>query len=192
MVIRLFEAEPVWTIGQDGTIYYAMNSDYSIHAYSRDGNLVRIIRRAAERKPVTEADRTAFLQMMRKMFTDAGAPPPALDQIMGNIGFADHYPAFAALFGGPEGTLWVQQIRTAEEVSASGAEFNPQDVGSPNWDVFDVEGRYLGRLRLPDRFTPIRFVGNQIYGVWRDDLDVQHVTRLRVGAAPGTLIGMVN
>jgi len=192
MSIRMFEQEPVWTIGQDGTVYYAMNTDYSINAFSSDGTLLRIIRRAVERKPVTEADRLAFTTMFRKLFGDMGVPPQALDQVLGSVSFADHYPAFATLFGGPEGTLWVQQIRTAEEVGAAAADFNPQDMGSPNWDIFDAAGRYLGQLRLPDRFTPLRFVDTAIYGVARDELDVQHVARLRVGQLSGPLVGLAN
>jgi hypothetical protein len=153
---------------------------------------VRIIRRAVERKPVTESDRLAFTTMFRKMFTDMGIPPQALDQVLSSISFADNYPAFATLFGGPSGTLWVQQIRTAEEATAAAGDFNPQDMGSPNWDVFDAEGRYLGEVRLPDRFTPFRFVDNALYGVARDELDVQHVARLRVGLSTGPLVGMAN
>jgi hypothetical protein len=59
-----------------------------------------------------------------------------------------------------------------------------QDLGSSEFDVFDAEGRYLGMVAMPDRFTPLRFVGDAVYGVWQDELDVQYVVRLRIGGMP--------
>jgi hypothetical protein len=55
-------------------------------------------------------------------------------------------------------------------------------VGAPDWDVFDSEGRYLGVVTLPDRFEPVEFAEEDVYGVWRDELDVEYVMRLKVVA----------
>jgi hypothetical protein len=74
----------------------------------------------------------------------------------------------------------VQRIQTAEDAAAAGGQFDAQDVGAPLWDVFDAQGRYLGVLELPPRFTPSELRGDRVWGIWRDDLDVQHVLRLRV------------
>jgi hypothetical protein len=64
--------------------------------------------------------------------------------------------------------------------------YNPQlDFGSRTWDVFDAEGRYLGVVNMPLRFQPVRFLGNVIYGIQRDELDVQYVVKLQVvGSGP--------
>jgi hypothetical protein len=66
--------------------------------------------------------------------------------------------------------------------------YNPQlDFGSRTWDVFDAEGRYLGVVNMPPRFQPVRFLGNVIYGIQRDELDVQYVVKLQVvGSGPAT------
>jgi hypothetical protein len=61
-----------------------------------------------------------------------------------------------------------------------GRTFDPQDIGAPEWDVFDRQGRFLGVLTMPSRFQPLRVVDDRVYGVQRDELDVQHVVRLRV------------
>jgi hypothetical protein len=180
MSLKFFESEPVWTLQEDGSLWYAMNSDYSIQGHAADGTLKRIVRRAFERKPVTDEDKTAWLTMLKELMTTNGAPPQAVDQMMAMTSFAPNYPAFANLMAGPEGTLWVQQIITAEEAKAAGGSFNIQDMGSAMWDVFAADGRYLGAVKLPNRFAPVRVLGDQIYGVWRDDLDVQHVKRIRV------------
>jgi hypothetical protein len=81
---------------------------------------------------------------------------------------------------GPNGTLWVQRIRTASDVAAAGGEFQAQDLGAAIWDLFDEEGQSMGPIRLPDRFQPMLIRGHFVYGVERDDFDVQYVVRLRV------------
>ncbi len=55
-----------------------------------------------------------------------------------------------------------------------------EDFGGSNWDVFDADGRFLGEVAMPPRFTPRALLGDRIYGVARDALDVQYVVRLRV------------
>ena len=42
------------------------------------------------------------------------------------------------------------------------------------------EGRFLGVVSMPPKFQPRLFVGDAIYGVQRDELDVQYVVRVRV------------
>jgi hypothetical protein len=177
--IRLFESEPVWTLAEDGRILYALNSDYSISVYSIEGQKERLIRRAWEPRPVTDADKQAFMKLLTELWSQAGVPPEALEMLTKSVSFADFYPAFTNLLGGPGNTLWVQRVQTAADMG-EGVEFNPQDMGSPNWDVFDRDGRYLGVVTLPDRFTPMRVIGDRIWGIWRDDLDVQYVKALTV------------
>jgi hypothetical protein len=178
--MRLFDSEPVWILTSDGRIALGINTEYSIGIYTRDGTLERIIRRPSPQRPVTQADRDAFLRFLREGMTAQGVPPDQAQPFLDNVGFADFYPAFAALLGGPDASLWVQRIQTAEDVAAAGGEFDAQDVGSPTWDVFDANGRYLGPIELPARFTPLIARGDRLWGIWRDDLDVQHVLRLRV------------
>jgi hypothetical protein len=83
------------------------------------------------------------------------------------------------------GSIWVQHMRSpsalSDEESASIRENHMmEDLGAPEWDVFDSEGRYLGVVTMPDRFTPSLFREEVIYGVWRDELNVEYVLRLRI------------
>ena len=55
-----------------------------------------------------------------------------------------------------------------------------EDIGAKDWDVFDAEGRFLGVVTMPPRFSPRSIVGDKIYGVFRDDLDVQYAVRMRI------------
>ena len=184
----LFAPEPVWDIDADGSIYYALNSEYRIKVNDVEGNLVRIFTREVDRKPVEESDRNAILRAMREQYQQFGLPPAQVEPLMEGIGFADFYPAFGQLLLGPGETGWVQRIRSARDMAQGaeeGFEFDPQDIGSPQWDVFDREGRYLGVVTLPDRFAPVNVHGDKLYGVWRDELDVQYIMRLKVNR-PGS------
>ncbi|MCH8925403.1 MAG: cysteine desulfurase [Proteobacteria bacterium] len=55
---------------------------------------------------------------------------------------------------------------------------------SPDWDVFDANGRYLGVVTTPTHFDIRLFRDGVAYGVWSDDLGVQYVVGLRVDGLP--------
>ena len=183
----LFAPEPIWALGEGGFIYYALNDQYRILVNDAEGNLTRVITREVEKKPVEESDRNAMLRLLREQMEGLGAPPAQVEAILQGIGFADFYPVFSQIIVGPGQTLWVQRIRSARDMAAGAeekVEFDPQNIGSPEWEVFDIEGRYLGVVTLPDRFAPVHVEGDDIYGVWADELDVQYVMRLRVNRTP--------
>ena len=96
--------------------------------------------------------------------------------------FKDFFPAFNFINSGPSGTLWVQHVQKPSDLTEEQLEsYNLiEDSGASDWDVFDSEGRFLGVVSMPERFAPRVFVGDKIYGVWRDELDVQYVVRLRI------------
>jgi hypothetical protein len=180
--LNLFSAEPVWELADGMQVLYGMNDDYRIGLYAPGGVLSRVITKPFERTSVGERDRDAIMRFLERAWTDAGVPPQALARLRGIVHFAEYYPAFARVAIGPDGTFWVQHIQSASELTDEEFEsYNPlEDTGAPDWDVFDSEGRLLGVVAMPPRFAPRQFVGDKIYGVWRDDLDVQHVVRLRV------------
>jgi len=183
----LFSPEPVWDLDQSGSIYYAMNDQYRILVNDPDGALTRVITREVERKPVEQSDKNSILKAMEEQFAQFGVPPAQAEQILQGIGFAEFYPAFGLIFLGPGETLWVQRIRSARDMAEGaeeGFEFDAQDIGSPEWEVLDAEGRYMGVVTLPEGFMPVNVNGDLLYGIWRDELDVQYVMRLRVNRSP--------
>lgn len=107
---------------------------------------------------------------------------PVMQQVRQTTGFAEYFPAFFSMSIGRNGSIWVQHLRPPAEVTEEELETYDmnQDIGSRDWDVFDPSGRYLGVVTMPPRFTPRLILGGKIYGVWRDDLDVQYAVRLRI------------
>lgn len=170
-----YVAEPVWALADDGTLYSAMSDRWRIEQRDSTGALRRVITRDHAPQPVTQADRLAFLNLLRRTLRAQNADPMVIEQMVDGMSFADAYPAFAYFMPGPRGTLWVQRIRTAQDAMQDGVAYDAAEVGSASWDVFDAEGRFHATATLPPRFTPLATRGDRLYGVWRDDLDVQHV-----------------
>jgi hypothetical protein len=184
--IRLFEPEPVWAIGLEGQVFYGNNSEYSVNVRSPEGDLTRIIRKPGERRPITDSDAAELRRIIEGLWADQGLPPQAMEMMSQALSFADHYPAYANIMGGPEGTLWVQGVQTPDELASQGQTFDIQDLGSATWEVFDAQGRLLGTVSMPGRFTPLAFIDDAFYGVLRDELDVQYAARMSLdrGVSP--------
>jgi hypothetical protein len=180
--IRLYSPEPAWALGADGRLYHGVNSEYRIGMYAAGGRLERVVTKPFSRRPVTEADRRTILDFLMRGWREAGATPAALDRLKGVVTFGDYLPAYASMQAGPDGTLWVQHLQAASQLSAEERRaYNPlEDAGGRGWDVFDRDGRFLGVVTMPARFAPRVFRGDRIYGVWRDDLDVPHVMRVLI------------
>ena len=183
--LKIFSSEPVWAMS-DGRLAFGVSNDYRIELHDPDRGLVRIFTRPFTLQPVTETDRSVILQAIEKAWRDAGMPPPAIAQMRSNVSFGEHFPAFQQILAGPEGSFWVQRIRRPSDLPPELLE-NPDFQrlsGSSDWEVFDREGRYLGVVTLPERFTPYRTRGSSMLGVWLDELDVPYVMKLEV--VPGS------
>mgnify|MGYP006289858271 CR=1 FL=1 len=184
--ITLFEAEPMWTLDPEGRLYTGVNSEYSLKTYSPEGELTRIVRKPFEQRPVTDSDQAEFRRIVEGLWREQGMPPEAMDMMSQALDFAEFYPAYANILGGPDGSLWVQRIQTPDEIREAGGTFDIQDMGSATWEVFDGQGRLLGTLEMPPRFTPLAFIDGDLYGVLRDDMDVQYVARMDVSMGTPT------
>ncbi len=190
--MKLFSPEPMWSLASGGGVWHGVNDEYRIGLYEA-GSLARIIAKPFEVAPVTERDIEVIKTAMKRLFQSMGLPPQALQFVEQRMSFGEYLPAYAQFLQGPIGSVWVQHMVVPSELSEQQiADFNPQlGMGSPNWDVFDSSGRFLGTLNMPDRFQPVRFVANNVYGVWRDDLDVQYVMKLRITGLPGADTGTI-
>lgn len=78
------------------------------------------------------------------------------------------YPPFSTARLAADGSVWVRRQVGENERS---------------WDVFSEEDRLLGRIDMPGTFGGIglRYIGpDHVWGLLRDDLDVQYVVRARI------------
>jgi hypothetical protein len=172
-------------LGDEG-ICMAVNDVFRLSVYDMEGGLSRVISMPRERQPVTEADVDFFMDTVDRLLDEQGVPPEQKQIVMSTFNFADFFPAFLQFFPGPGGSLWVQRVQVPTEMTPEEQEvWNPLlDLGAAQWDVFDEEGRYLGVVQMPHRFSPSVFDDDLIYGVWRDEFDVQYVKVLRITGLP--------
>lgn len=179
--MTLFAPEPMWTALEDGRIATGRTSEYRLEIRTGGGRVERIVRKAHERLPFGADDRRELRQRLREHFEDQ-PPSPAADRLLQSMEYADHYPVFASLFGGPGGSLWVRHALDVASLRPRDLEaFDVRAFGGSEYDVFDREGRLLGTIVMPEGFRPMRSRGEHVYGVLRDELGVEYVVRMGVG-----------
>jgi hypothetical protein len=185
---HFFSPEPAWTLLNDGTFVHAMSNEYRISVTDSDGGVVKVITMPSEPVPVSEEDVEIITGLIVRLMGEQGVPPQALDAIEQGISYEDFFPAFTQMRNGPEQSLWVQRIGVPSDMTADEREnWNPLlDQGSDDWDVFDADGRYLGVVTMPDRFSAFSLKGDLLYGVWRDEFEVQYVKVYRITGLSGS------
>ncbi len=132
------------------TVAVGVTDRMEVRAYGPDGALLRIVRGPGTPRTVDAAQREAWIN------ANGGREPAAP--------FPATLPAFQSLALDAEGHLWVETFQA------------PGDPPGPSrWKVFDPEGHYLGDVTMPERFQPLEIGGDYVLGLWKDDLDVEHV-----------------
>jgi len=180
--IHYFTPEPVWNLTDSLTVLYGVNNAYRVGLYDGTGSLQRLVTRPLEPAPITDRDIRAFFAYLDRAWLASGVPPSRLAANHARVHFAENLPVFASLHMGYRGSLWVQPVQAPGLLSDEEIELYNfvEDFGASDWDVFDGDGRYLGAVEMPPRFQPRVFIEDRVYGVWRDEYDVQYVMRLKI------------
>ncbi len=152
----------VWTFDPRGYIWLGVTAPYRIYQTRLRGDTVRILERAYEAVPVAADEKDSAVAGL-KSFTDQGGrvDPSRIPDVK---------PAFAGFFLDDRGHLWVEPVVKQEQGRV--------------FDVFDPEGRYLGRVysgfRLQSNPT---FRGDRLYAVTEDENGIPYIVRARITGA---------
>ena len=151
-----------------GGFWRAHNTSYRIARTSEDGDTLIVIEVGLPEQPVTDADRTAYVDSI--VADRPGLRGPA-EEVAGLM--PDARPVLADLFVDDEHRLWVQRV-------------TPE--GAPTfYDLFSPEGDYLGSVRLAFAAAgPLVVRNGHIYTWIEDELDVPFVVRAAVGWGGGS------
>ena len=151
--------------------YVGFPERFEIAAYSSQGTLRRLIRRAWVPRPVSGEERDALLE---RQYADAAA------EVRNAVVFAETHPAYDQLLVDATGALWVRAPRTD-----GGSNFRPADLATwaQRWSIFDEEGVWLGDITLPAGFDLLEVGDDYALGVWynEDDIPFVRVYRLTKG-----------
>lgn len=165
-----------WVTADRG-VYVSGGKAPEVRAYDRGGRLTRIVRWSERGQPITEADRLRFERrrerLLRENPTRADVPDP--DDFV----YPERKPLVAGMLVDDEGNLWARPY--PPDAPGFVHLMEPERGRPPEvWRVFDGEGRWLGRVEMPADLEVMDVHGGLVVGLWRDDLDVQHVRLHRI------------
>lgn len=147
-------------------LYVGDSERYEIAVHDAGGRVVRRVRKSHRPIPLTPEEVESFKQRER----ERGAPGgnrQVQERMLAAMRFPETKAAFEDLAVDAEGAIWVREY---------------PEVGddNPEWTVFDPAGRLLGRVAVPVGVTVLDIGPDYLLGVWRDDLDVEHVRLYRL------------
>jgi hypothetical protein len=177
----LFEPSPTHSIGPDGLIHVARGWPYVIDVFDLGGRWIRRISRAHSPVAITDDHVRELLSRAESFYSKPGSWTYDYRRVlkkraeMPRIGFL---PVTGRLqIDGTTGALWVERVDITSDPVARGS----SDMAAPApsyWDVFNARGEFQHMVRLPVRFSPRAIRSGTVYGVQRDENDVEYVVAL--------------
>src|SRR5687767_6182063 len=158
--------------------FVGISDTYEIRRLRGDGQLDLLIRRELPVRPVSPAEVAAERDRLRRARNEErprlfrGMPDSILRVLIAGeektfdvLPFPPSYPAYSNIVVGRDGYLWVREFTH---------DVNADSTGS-SWSIFYPDGRWLGDIRLPTRFTMYEATAEHVIGVQTDELRLQFV-----------------
>lgn len=158
-----FRARP--GVAVDERVFATAGSAYAIQVFSTDGLLARYELRR-EPRPVTQEAEDAHRDAL-----EGRGPEDFVTtylEAMEDPRVPEVLPAYDGLVIGEDGSIWA-------------SEWSPPSLPSSTmWHVYGSDGVFEGAVEIPGDFELHVASSDAVLGVWRDDLDVEHVRRYRL------------
>jgi len=191
---HFLDGDPSIGVAGDGRIYYSHPTDYRVTVYSEAGDPVRVIRRRVERRAIPGSIEDSIRSVARASLGEIQpSVPPDRRQIERIVQEAlpspgrDSLPALDLVLVSRDGSFWVRRAAEYPDPAAravAGAfgyierAWLDRWRSRPTFDLFEPDGTYRGSVVLPSRFVPMTVVGDTVFGVLHDELDVEYVVAL--------------
>jgi hypothetical protein len=154
-----------------GRIYSSSNATARVEEYSEEGTLLRSIRIPGLEVPIDEARADSLRQELMD-WVESDEEREAVITRLDDVGLPPVMPVHGGIHIGTGGEIWLAPyLMPGYEIIESGPR---------HWNVVDAEGRWLGKVDFPERFTPMEFGADYVLGVWLDEFDVEYVQRLQI------------
>lgn len=151
----------------DSALYVGDTGAWEIRRYDLGGNLTDVVRRAGGARPVTSAVVDSARDAMLARYDDVSIR----ERIRGEwatMEVPDSLPVFSALRLDKDGNLWAREFDFLYPRARS------------IWSVFDPEGAWLGRVKVPTGFWVREITSDAVLGVYFDEMEVEYVRRYRI------------
>jgi hypothetical protein len=140
-------------------LLYGHQTSYEIRSYDLAGTLLEVDRRSGVDLSFDESAYLEAVEARVALAPEAGQA--SLRRSYEEMPRPSSRPAFREFIVDALDHLWVQDFSI--------------DGSATTWAVFSPEGFWMGDVVLPDGFEPTQILGDEMIGVWRDELDVEHV-----------------
>jgi hypothetical protein len=178
----LWEPTPAHAVDASGNVYVSKGAPYRIDVYDADGVHWRSILRDHVPVPATRELNARYWDKVNTYLDTTSnrrgewAITVAAERGRRDLPVNETLPALGRLIASDDGLLWAHRPDLAPDPLL--LEWTRERVRQDShWDVFDHEGRFLLTVRLPAAFRAMTASGRSIYGVLRDDMDVEHIAR---------------
>jgi hypothetical protein len=122
-----FKPRDCWVLDDSDRLIYGNAKNYEIQYFNPEGKLFRRVLRDYEPLKVTTQDMGEF---------ESRKTPPGIVMSRKTINYSTHHAAYRSFFIDDQGHLFVQTWERTPD--------NRQDIH----DIFDADGRYIGRVAL--------------------------------------------
>jgi 6-bladed beta-propeller len=178
-VVPLIVNGALWCRLADGRIAWTSLDRDEVLITDPAGHLDSIVRSSEwTRSLLTRDDRLAMKERLRQKLSLLGGDAGSVDRL--ELVYDETLPAITDLRAGPDSTLWVQRMGSVAGIDPMA--INASDatgwLGDNVWSVLDASGRLLGDITMPGRVRITRITADAVYGVRKDENDVEHVVRL--------------
>ncbi|MFC1790868.1 hypothetical protein ACFL0I_00155 [Gemmatimonadota bacterium] len=180
----LLPPSALWDLTDEGDVLLG-RSDRGAVELRREGTGEMVWRAQwADQARELEDDAVAHLEDLVRETILRETPQISAELLAQNLAMIE-YPTSAPLLAGimaaPGGDVWVRRARPVGEMGPEALLIGSVDgYGSRVWDVLDSGGFFKARVRLPEGFTPRRFLGEWAYGILADELGIETAARVRV------------
>jgi len=136
-----------------------------IAIFDLDGNLLGRFGVSWPQRQVSERDREDYRSYVQSLPLDEARKRDRIAQLK-HSSIPDRLPSYDLLFGTEEGEIWARRFKVYHS-------------GKAIWDVFSGDGNWLAEAELGENFLLYGVESDWVYGVARDEFDVESVRLYR-------------
>jgi len=172
----------LWDLNGDGDVLFGRSDQGSVELRrGGSGELVWRTRWPPRPRELGNGE-VAFLEDLVRESILRETPQISAELLARNLAsiqYPDRPPVLAGILAAPSGEVWVRHARDVREMGREALRVgSAEGFGGPRWDVLDSEGFLRARVRLPERFTPLRFGEGWLYGILADEMGVERPARV--------------
>jgi len=128
-----YQPRPYYRLGKEDSVYFGYPEKYSMDVYSAEGRKLKSIQRDYEPSRVTEKDKDKFVDQVATAYLRRYSSEQEKKEVIKYIEYPKYKPAYHSFALMENGWLFVV------------AEIVPD--GDNLFDLFDEDGRYIGRFK---------------------------------------------